>query len=401
MKHGRRRFPLAVEAGRIGAAGLVGVTGMVGVMAAALFMLLTGAAFALPGVAAPVAAWSTSPPRSAGAGVRTQSVAPGWQSINLPATGSYFTLYVPASWDQTSPAPLVVFLHGAGGTPEDYEAFVAPAAELVGSVVAAPKSSSDEGWGLGNDDATIAAAAATAEAMLSIDPTKVSIAGHSAGGAYAYLTAYYTVDHYSAVFTLSAPFYQVTAVADPAYKAPIHMYYGTTDPNYTGGSFAQLEQQWTALGVPFETDVETGFGHSNWPPSSMAAGFQFLAAKTYGTTCSADATHLCLQQGRYRVSVTWQDPGGATGPGSVVAGATSTDSGLLWFFDPTNWEMLVKVLDGCAVNQRIWVFSAATTNVQYTLTVADTVTGQVKTYQNGAGQLAGALADTNAFAACP
>jgi hypothetical protein len=47
------------------------------------------------------------------------------------------------------------------------------------------------------------------------------------------------------------------------------------------------------------------------------------------------------------------------------------------------------------------VFSAATTNVQYTLTVTDTVTGQVKTYQNQAGQAAAALADTNAFATCP
>jgi predicted esterase len=384
----------------------------------ALALPFAGSAFALPGVAGPVAAGAplpaaATPPTSpapqarpaatvvARAGVWAQRVPHGWQSINLPSTGSYFALYVPASWNQTSPAPLVVFLHGAGGTPEDYEEFLAPAAEMAGSVVAAPKSSSDAGWGVGNDDATIAAAAATAEALLSIDPTKVSIAGHSAGGAYAYLTAYYTADHYSAVFSLSAPFYPVTAVADPAYKAPIHMYYGTTDPNYTGGSFAALEQQWAALGVAYENDIETGFGHSNWPPDSMAEGFQFLAAKTYGITCTADATHLCLLGGRYRVGVSWLDPTGASGSGSVVPGASSTDSGLLWFFDPTNWEMLVKVLDGCAVNQRIWVFSAATTNVQYTLTVTDTVTGQVKTYQNGAGQLAAALADTDAFAACP
>jgi predicted esterase len=329
-------------------------------------------------------------------GSRISTVATGWQTIQLPSTGSYFTLYVPVSWDQTSPAPLVVFLHGAGGTPEYYEPFIAPAAELAGSVVAAPKSSSDLGWGVGNDDATIAAAAATAETMVSIDPTKVSIAGHSAGGAYAYLTAYLTVDHYSAVFTLSAPYYPVAAVADPAYTAPIHMYYGTTDPNYTGGAYTQLVQQWTSLAVPYESDIETGYGHDYWPPDSMTAGFRFLVAKSYGT-CVADATDLCLQQGRYRVSVTWQD-GGSTGPGSVVSGATSANSGLLWFFDPSDWEMLVKVLDGCSVNQKIWVFTAATTNVQYALTVTDTVTGLSKTYQNPAGQLAAAVADTNAFA---
>jgi hypothetical protein len=74
---------------------------------------------------------------------------------------------------------------------------------------------------------------------------------------------------------------------------------------------------------------------------------------------------------------------------------------VLWFFDPGNWEMLVKVLDGCALNQRIWVFSAATTNVEYTLTVTDTVTNQVRTYHNPAGQTAAAITDTDAFPSCP
>ncbi len=63
--------------------------------------------------------------------------------------------------------------------------------------------------------------------------------------------------------------------------------------------------------------------------------------------------------------------------------------------------MLVKVLDGCAVNQRIWVFAAATTAVQYTLTVTDTVTGKVNSYQNPAGHTATPITDSSAFAACP
>ena len=132
----------------------------------------------------------------------------------------------------------------------------------------------------------------------------------------------------------------------------------------------------------------------------MLLGFRFLVGKTY-STCAADATHLCLQQARYRVELTWQDGSGHTGVGSVVPAAVSADSGVLWFFDPKNWEMLVKVLDGCAVNQRLWVFAAATTNVAYTLTVTDTVTGQAKSYQNAAGQTAAPITDTNAFAACP
>jgi predicted esterase len=320
--------------------------------------------------------------------------------VSLPATGSYFEMYVPGTLDITKPVPLVVFLHGAGGTPEDYEAYLFPAADAMGCVVAAPKAASDLGWGTGDDQQTVAATGAAVEAMLQVDPDRVSIAGHSAGGAYAYLLAYGTVSRYNAVFSLSAPFYGVTSVADPAYKAPIHMYYGTTDPNYSGGDYAKLEQQWSALGIPWEIDVEAGFSHSVWPVSSMLAGFQFLMSKTYGVSCTPDATHLCLQQGRYKVSVTWQDSTG-TGVGTVATSAVSTDSGVFWFFDPTNWEMMVKVLDGCTINQRMWVFAAALSTVQYTLTVADTVSGQTATYQHTNGQPAVVITDTGALSTCP
>jgi hypothetical protein len=328
-------------------------------------------------------------------------VARGWQQVDLPATGSYFQLYVPPAWDGTKALPLVVFLHGAGSAPENYEAFLFPAADTVQCLVAAPRSSSSIGWGTGNDDQTVAATTAAVAGLVPVDAARVGIAGHSAGGAFAYLTAYGTVSHYSAVFTLSAPFYPVGAVADPAYKAPIHMYYGTTDPNYTGGAYAALQQQWNALGIAWESDVEAGFGHNTWPVDSMTRGFQFLVSKTYGATCAADASHPCLQGARYQVALTWRDGSGRTGVGSVVPAVASADSAVLWFFDPNNWEMLIKVLDGCAVNQRVWVFAAATTNVEYTLTVTDTVTNRVRTYHNTAGQNAAAVTDTDAFSTCP
>ena len=327
----------------------------------------------------------------------------GWQRFDLPATGSYMWRYIPASLDLSRPAPLVVFLHGAGGTPEDYMDYVFPAAEQAKCVVALPKSSSDVGWGVGNDEQTVTLAQQEVAGELSVDPNRVSIAGHSAGAAYAYLLAYGTAAGYNAVFTLSAPFYPVSAVADPNYKAPIHMYYGTTDPNFTGGDEAALRQQWTQLGIAWEEDVKAGYGHSFWPPDSMAKGFLFLASKIYSAapppTCVPDPTHLCLLGQRFRVEVTWQDTAGHTGAGTATP-AVSATSGVFWFFSPENWEMLVKVLDGCALNQRVWFFAAATTNVHFTLTVTDTLTQQVKTYDNPAGQTAQVIADTGAFAAC-
>jgi poly(3-hydroxybutyrate) depolymerase len=342
----------------------------------------------------------------AGPGARAAGATPmrGWQRFELPASGSYFWRYVPASLDAGRPAPLVLFLHGAGGTPDVYMNYVYPAAEQAGCVVAMPKSSSDAGWGTGDDEQTVALTRQQVGAELAVDPNRVSIAGHSAGGAYAYLLAYGTSSGYNAVFTLSAPFYPVSTVADPHYKAPIHMYYGTTDPNYAGGAEASLRQQWGRLGVAFEEDVEAGYGHNYWPPDSMAAGFRFLAGKTYSAapppTCVPDPNHLCLQGQRFRVEVSWQDGGGHAGAATATP-AVSASSGVFWFFSPENWEILVKVLDGCALNHRIWVFAAATTDVRYTLTVTDTATGQMKSYDNPAGQLARVVTDTDAFAACP
>ncbi|MGH9367567.1 MAG: hypothetical protein ACRD3M_07825 [Thermoanaerobaculia bacterium] len=56
----------------------------------------------------------------------------------------------------------------------------------------------------------------------------------------------------------------------------------------------------------------------------------------------------------------------------------------------------MKILDGRAINAHFWVFFGALTNVGYTITVMDTVTGAVRTYDNLEGRLASG-ADTEAF----
>ena len=106
-----------------------------------------------------------------------------------------------------------------------------------------------------------------------------------------------------------------------------------------------------------------------------------------------------LLDNRFRVSTTWRAFDGSSGLGWVVPG-NANDSAIYSFFDAENWELLVKVLDGCGVNNRVWVFVSATTNVEYEITVEDTVTGQVSTYFNPLGEQALAVTDTDAFAVC-
>lgn len=107
---------------------------------------------------------------------------------------------------------------------------------------------------------------------------------------------------------------------------------------------------------------------------------------------------VVLGGGRFRVDVTWQDFEGASGAGTLVF--QSDDSAVFWFFDANNWELMVKVIDGCAFNDHFWVFSAATTNVEFTVRITDLQSGAVRSYRNPLGISAAAVTDTAAFATC-
>ena len=126
----------------------------------------------------------------------------------------------------------------------------------------------------------------------------------------------------------------------------------------------------------------------------------FLTGAVALSCGSTTATALCASGSRFSVTSKWQLTDGTTGIGHVVPGS-SADSGNFWFFGPDNWELLVKVLDGCPVNNRKWVFSAATTDQHYSLVVTDVKSGQTKRYFNYSGNAAPAITDTDAFATCP
>ncbi len=116
-------------------------------------------------------------------------------------------------------------------------------------------------------------------------------------------------------------------------------------------------------------------------------------------SCVPDPTALCLNNGRFRVAATFLTPDGRSGNGQTVP--ETSDTGLFWFFSASNIEAIVKVVNGCAFNDRYWVFAAGLTNVQVVLTVTDTSTGETRTYTNPQGTPFAAIQDTNAFAACP
>ncbi len=114
--------------------------------------------------------------------------------------------------------------------------------------------------------------------------------------------------------------------------------------------------------------------------------------------CTPGSGTLCLgANGRFQARVDWRNPfDGSTGTGHALP--LTADTGAFWFFGDTNLELMVKVLDGTAVNGRFWVYAGALSNVEYTLTLTDLLLGLTRTYHNPAGQFA-SRADVDAFPA--
>lgn len=72
------------------------------------------------------------------------------------------------------------------------------------------------------------------------------------------------------------------------------------------------------------------------------------------------------------------------------------DTGSFWFLDPANLEVIAKVIDGRGINGNFWVFFGSLSNVEFTLTVTDTVTNTTRTYTNPLGSFA-SVGDIDAF----
>ena len=133
---------------------------------------------------------------------------------------------------------------------------------------------------------------------------------------------------------------------------------------------------------------------------SIVGGLGFLNFPVVLNCGTGSATSACLNT-RFSASIQFRDPNtGVYGQAQVVS-CPNPDSAIFWFFASNAWEVMVKTVNGCALNNRYWAFSAATTNVFYRLTVTDVRAGAAKIYFNYPGPPAPAVTDTAAFATCP
>ncbi|MEA2690864.1 MAG: hypothetical protein QOJ16_251 [Acidobacteriota bacterium] len=101
--------------------------------------------------------------------------------------------------------------------------------------------------------------------------------------------------------------------------------------------------------------------------------------------CRPSANTLCLDGRRFKVELVWTNQfDGSAGLGRAVPATDAT--GYFSFGDPSNVEILVKVLD---FGGPVKVFYGELTNLLFSLTVTDTRTGAIKAYRNTRGDCGG------------
>jgi choice-of-anchor B domain-containing protein len=130
-------------------------------------------------------------------------------------------------------------------------------------------------------------------------------------------------------------------------------------------------------------------------PCLFALLLVLAAAPLAADHCDPTEGHLCLQDGRFELSLEWRTGDGSSS-GSGLAVPLSTDSGWFWFFSQANVEAMVKVLDGRAINGHFWVFFGALSDLELELRIDDLETGATRSYLAPPGAPA-ALRDLEAF----
>jgi len=150
--------------------------------------------------------------------------------------------------------------------------------------------------------------------------------------------------------------------------------------------------------VAAHAEVEPAWPAAPAPATTGGAAPRSFPAAAGG--CSPGPATLCIG-GRFKVEAAYRTTqgGGRSGMAQAIALASLgvDQGGLFWFFDVGNPEMLIKVVDGCSLNGKYWVFASAGTNVGLKVTVTDTLTGSSAIYTNPDLTAAPPIQDTAAL----
>lgn len=198
----------------------------------------------------------------------------------LRAIGGNGLLYVPSSYQAGRRAPLVVMLHGAGGTAQHSLELARPHADRLGFILFAPKSRaaswdviSDQAYG--PDVRALDAALEQVFADYRVDPERLAVAGFSDGASYALSLGLTNGGLFTDILAFSPGF---MAPGRTQGKPRIFISHGTADRVLPIDICSRrIVPRLKSAGYPVDYREFTG-GH-NVPPDLARAAFNSLASE--------------------------------------------------------------------------------------------------------------------------
>ncbi|HYO12647.1 MAG TPA: Calx-beta domain-containing protein [Thermoanaerobaculia bacterium] len=175
-----------------------------------------------------------------------------------------------------------------------------------------------------------------------------------------------------------------------------------------GGDFEEIAsvpaaaRSFTDSGLPGDTIFHYRVRAEGIEGLSAYSGIAAGATDSLPGPCN-DARALCLKDGRFEATVRWRaseedvesDAKGVLLPETRGSGLFSLSP------EGDDLELLLKVRDGCAVNDHYWLDFAAATDAELLVKVRDTLTGRTWVYFNPVGSVPAPVRDVDAFATCP
>ena len=258
---------------------------------------------AAPTTAAETTVASTDAPTTV-----SETVAP---EITEPAppvdlTARPFEVFAPTSYDEATPMPLVVLLHGFGASGAIQEAYfqLQPLAEERGFLYVHPDgtvnqigrqfwNATDACCGFAttvDDSAYLLALIEQVEADYNVDPQRIYLVGHSNGGFMSYRMACDHADKIAAVASLAGATFADAERCDPSEPVSVLQIHGTADETipYTGGTILGNDHP------SAQTTVDTWADYNECAATTVdAAGVLDMDANLAGAETSTEVFEDC------------------------------------------------------------------------------------------------------------
>jgi poly(3-hydroxybutyrate) depolymerase len=207
-----------------------------------------------------------------------------------------YHMFVPSSYDGSRPFPLVIALHGLGGTEDaffdNYDKAFPPLAERHGYIVAAPlgyRVDGSYGWGLGTppadpntrrvqerSEADVMEVLRTVRQQYRIDESRIYLAGHSMGAIGTWKIAPKYPDIWAAIATFSGS--GAPATLERIKHIPEFVVHGDNDPTVNVQGSRTMVAKAKELGIEVTYIEVPGGNHGNVVAPNFPGAFDFFDA---------------------------------------------------------------------------------------------------------------------------